>query len=93
MIGQETTIPDIVLTAQTPETVDLHCYEQITLEEEEPAPRDLYRVSASCGLCSSRVRFVCLAEREDIQKFHQLLFDLSFVCLSCVKTQKLNHGG
>ncbi|ACU27458.1 E7 [Canis familiaris papillomavirus 6] len=97
MIGQEPTLPDIVLTAQLPpETVDLHCYEQIPAEEEEeeePASRDLYRVAALCGLCGSRVRFVCLAESDDIRHFQRLLFNLSFVCLRCVKTEKLNHGG
>jgi len=93
MIGPEATLHDIVLTEQPPETVDLHCYEQMPPEEEESETRDLYRVAADCGLCRSRVRFVCLAEQEDIRHFQDLLFGISFVCLRCVKTQKLNHGG
>lgn len=93
MIGPQATISDIVLTEQPPETVDLRCYEQMPPEEEESETRDLYRVAAPCGLCSSRVRFVCLADGEDIRHLQQLLFGVSFVCLRCVNTQKFNHGG
>ncbi|AAX86627.1 E7 protein [Panthera leo persica papillomavirus 1] len=95
MIGVAPTIGDIVLTEQSPETVDLRCYEQMPGEEEEveSQSRDLYRVSASCGLCGSGVRFACLAAGEEILRLHQLLFTLQFVCVPCVKQQKLNHGG
>ncbi|ABA61872.1 E7 [Uncia uncia papillomavirus 1] len=94
MIGVAPTIGDIVLTEQPPETVDLRCYEQMPGEEEEEVEsqsRDLYRVSAYCGLCGSGVRFACLAGGEDLLR--SLLSSVQFVCVSCVNHQKLNHGG
>ncbi|AAL86454.1 E7 protein [Felis domesticus papillomavirus 1] len=95
MIGQAPTISDIVLTEQPPETVDLRCYEQMPGEEEEveSQARDLYRVSSDCGLCGSGVRFACLAGGEDISHLRSLLTRVQVVCVTCVKEQKLNHGG
>nr|AYE19140.1 E7 [Acinonyx jubatus papillomavirus type 1]AYE19143.1 E7 [Acinonyx jubatus papillomavirus type 1]AYE19146.1 E7 [Acinonyx jubatus papillomavirus type 1]AYE19149.1 E7 [Acinonyx jubatus papillomavirus type 1]AYE19152.1 E7 [Acinonyx jubatus papillomavirus type 1] len=93
MIGKAPTISDIVLTEQPPETADLRCYEQMPDDEEVEQSRDLYRVSASCGLCGSRVRFACLAAGEDIDRLHSLLCTLQFVCVPCVKSQKFDHGG
>ncbi|AAX86620.1 E7 protein [Puma concolor papillomavirus 1] len=96
MIGNAPTISDIVLTEQPPDPADLRCYEQMPDEEEEEVEsqaRDLYRVSASCGLCGSGVRFACLAGGEDISRLHRLLFTVQVVCVTCVTQQKLNHGG
>lgn len=93
MIGNAPSISDIVLTELPPDAVDLYCDEEMPPEEEEPEARDVYQVAADCGICDRRVRFVCLAFSEDIHNFHQQLFSVSFVCLSCVKALKLNHGG
>ncbi|AAX86613.1 E7 protein [Lynx rufus papillomavirus 1] len=94
MIGSAPTISDIVLTEQPPETADLRCYEQMPDEEEvESQSRDLYRVSALCGLCGGGVRFACLSGSEDILRLRSLLDTIQVVCVTCVKNQKLNHGG
>lgn len=92
MIGIEATLKDIVLTEE-PEAVDLLCHEQLPPEEEELETRDPYRIAADCGLCHNRVRFICLADPVDILQFQQVLFKVSLVCLTCVKKQKLHHGG
>lgn len=93
MRGPTATLRDIVLTEQGPETVDLHCYEEMPHEEEESGSRDLFRVATDCGVCQRRLRFVCSSDTEALRKFQEVLFQLQFVCVSCVKTLKLDHGG
>ncbi|ASH99070.1 E7 [Ailuropoda melanoleuca papillomavirus 4] len=93
MIGKQATLCDIVLTEQA-EAVDLLCYEQMPSdEEEEQEHRDFYRVAIDCATCKNRLHFVCAANGEDILKLEELLFTLGFLCSSCVKTNRLNHGG
>ena len=94
MIGQQVTLRDIVLTEHAAEAIDLQCYEQMPqAEEEEQDQRDFYRVALDCTLCKSKLRFVCSSNREDILKLEDLLFTLGFLCLACVKANRLNHGG
>lgn len=93
MIGTQPTLQDIVLTEQ-PELIDLACHEQMLAEEEEESEsRDIYRVSTDCGVCRARLKFLCLAYPDDIHRLNRLLFDLRFICVSCVTAEKLNHGG
>lgn len=94
MIGQCPTICDILLT-EVPEAIDLHCYEQMPPEEqeEEQDARNPYRVTVDCGLCKRTVKFVVLSDSEDIRALQEVLFTVSFLCLECVKTNRLHHGG
>nr|WMY82290.1 E7 [Enhydra lutris kenyoni papillomavirus 2] len=94
MHGQCPTLPDIVLSEQQPEVIDLQCYEEMPSEEEEEQDlRDPFRVTVDCGVCKRRVRFVVLSDRGDLQSLQDLLFRISFLCVPCVKTNKYNHGG
>ncbi|AGM75107.1 E7 protein [Talpa europaea papillomavirus 1] len=84
MIGPEPTLKDITL--DTPDSIDLNCYETFEIEEEEVPPLGQpIKVLCYCGLCKRRIKVTVVSDRASLISLESLLVDssLRFVCCSC----------
>ncbi|AHJ81403.1 putative E7 oncogenic protein [Rhinolophus ferrumequinum papillomavirus 1] len=98
MRGSHIDLRDIILQEE-PENIDLRCDEILQEEEEEQQvhgliSRQAFQVAICCGLCQRPIKFVCLTTILALRQLEQLLFGpLDFVCVRCVNTHELHHGG
>lgn len=93
MIGNAPSLQDIVLDS-VPDTVCLHCDEELPEEEEEEESMQLvleyYEVGSTCYCCERPVKFTCAANPDSILLLHELLLEsgLQFLCSRCAVSNK-----
>nr|AYA94782.1 MAG: E7 protein [Human papillomavirus] len=80
-----------ILIEEEPYIVDLHCYEEVALSDEEEEPQQVqqsYLVTVQCAHCLKEVTFNYLADLAAIRQLQQRLFDFLFFCDSCGAVQQ-----
>ncbi|AKG54925.1 E7 protein [Human papillomavirus 204] len=77
---------ETILLEEEPNVLDLHCYEEVALSDEEEESQQVqqpYLVTVPCAQCLNVVTFTCAADLLSIRELQQLLFDCLFLCETC----------
>lgn len=76
-----------ILQEEEPTIIDLFCYEEVALSDEEEESQQVqqaYLVTVQCAHCLNLVTFNYWADLPAIRELQQRLFDcVHFVCESC----------
>lgn len=97
MRGSQPSLHELFVNEETPDVIDLYCYEdidQITEEEEleETMPQDTYEivsVTNLCGICGHPIGFNVRTTRDALRTLQVLLFEeLQFLCFECSQEQQ-----